>query len=146
MEVIQKLNTQFRKDQKVSPIRIKGLLKKREETLENFLIKFFVTWNQEKETIFVKTKEVQTTTGKRRSIGDIFLLSLYYYPKTTLREVIDIIYDVLFQEVPNFRSSYCHTIHKRVFYKGGPNQHSHLFDGELPDEHKLTVAEWKQKT
>lgn len=98
-------------------IRLQGVLKNRKESIKEFLIKFITKWNNEKNTIFVNSKEVQTDTGRRRSLGDIFMILRYYYPTITLREVIQLLYvDWITLGDINFRSCYCHTINKRVWY------------------------------
>ena len=111
-------------------IRIQGLLKKhagyngRKETPKEFLIKFFKEWNLEKNTLFIETSEIQTVAGRRRSLGDIFMIMKYYYPTITLKEVCKL----LIIEIPSvitqgFRTSYCTNINKRVWYysEGLPN-------------------------
>lgn len=35
----------------LQPIRIQGLLRNRKETLSQFLTKFFIKWNKEKDTL-----------------------------------------------------------------------------------------------
>lgn len=133
------LKSSFAKD----PLRMQGLLKKRKESLEEFLINFFSNYNQNKETLYVETKEVQTKIGKRRSIGDIYAICKYYYPTATIRDVVNIVYNVLPTEVPRFRSSLCSQINKRVFYQGAENQESNIYNSNSPDEFGLTVEQWK---
>lgn len=129
---------------KEKPIRIQGLLKKRKETFEEFLYKFFTDWNKTKNTLYVSHAEVQTEPDKRRSIGDIFLILNYYYPNIGFKKVVKFLYNEAFKEIPRFRSSYCHTINKRVFYQGGEHEISQLFDEDEVDEYDLTVPEWKK--
>lgn len=103
-------------------IRLERLNRDRgRQTLQQFLIMFFEEYNREKATIYVDTadtnREVQTPINRRRSLGDIFMICRYYYPTCTLREVLSLLYTTL----PNhfargFRTSYCHTILKRVWY------------------------------
>lgn len=99
-------------------IRFEKLLKKNiPSNLTDFLIKFFTTYNVEKNTIYVDDKEVQTQLGKRRSLGDIFKLCKYYFPNCTLREVLVLLYNTLPTKITSgFRTSYCNTIKKRVWY------------------------------
>lgn len=118
-----------------SPVRIQGILKKRTESPIEFLNKFFTEWNDEKNTIFVDTKEVQTESGKRRSLGDIYMIMKYYYPALSLLDVIDLMYVKLINNYTCFRTSYCNTIKRRVWYHqeggGGPN---HVYNKESKDE------------
>lgn len=126
------------------PIRVQGLLKKRKETFEEFLYKFFTDWNKTKNTIYVENSKVQTEPDKRRSIGDIFLILNYYYPNIGLKKVIKFLYEDAFNKIPRFRSSYCYTIQKRVFYQGHENENSNIFDDDQPDEYDLTVEDWQE--
>lgn len=143
MAGIRLINKSLKETYAKDPLRIRGLLKKRNETLEEFLIKFFNNYNNNKETLFVETKEVQTPPGKRRSIGDIYAICKYYYPTCTIRDVVNIVYNVLPTEVPRFRSSLCNQIKKRVFYQGTEDQQAELYNTKNPDEFGLTVEEWK---
>lgn len=98
-------------------IRLPGLLRNRKtQTLESFLTKFFIEWNVEKITIFVDDSTEQTGINKRRSLGDIYIICKYYYPNCTLKEVLTLLYVTLNNNLTGFRTSYCHTIKKRVWY------------------------------
>lgn len=129
------------------PLRIRGLLRKRTETLEQFLILFFTKWNVEKETIYVNNGHTQTEPGKRRSIGDIYRIVKYYYRKTTLKEVKDVLIN-LFPEsgtantVDRLRSSKCSMIHKRVYYQGNTSQGSEIANKSSNDEYGYTWEQW----
>jgi len=105
------------------PIRLERLLKRRTETPKQFLIKFFASgedteaWNLTRDTIFVDDNTVQTPKNKRRSLGDIFMILKYYYPNITLKEVIQLLYVDLMNELHiGLRTSNCSEIHKRVWY------------------------------
>lgn len=115
-----------------SPIRLERLLKHRSETLEQFLTKFFKgdidngveAWNDTRNTIFVTGDGIQTEMGKRRSLGDIFMICRYYYPNCSLQVVVKLLYVTLMNDLDEgLRSSLCSRIHKRVWYydadKGG---------------------------
>lgn len=143
MAGIRIINKSLKETYAKDSLRIRGLLKKRNETLEEFLIKFFNNYNNNKETLFVETKEVQTPPGKRRSIGDIYAICKYYYPTCTIRDVVNIVYNVLPTEVPRFRSSLCSQIKKRVFYQGTEDQQSAMYNTSNPDEFGFTIEDWK---
>lgn len=143
MAGIRLINKSLKETYAKDSLRIRGLLKKRNETLEEFLIKFFNNYNNNKETLFVETKEVQTPPGKRRSIGDIYAICKYYYPTCTIRDVVNIVYNVLPTEVPRFRSSLCSQIKKRVFYQGTEDQQSAMYNTSNPDEFGFTIEDWK---
>lgn len=99
------------------PIRLEKTKKKRKETLREFLVLFFTEWNNEKNTIYVDNKEVQTDTKRRRSLGDIYMICKYYYPDTDLEAVLHELLIGLREHFPTgFRTSYCNTIFKRVWY------------------------------
>lgn len=99
------------------PIRLERLLKRRTETLQRFLERFFQDWNDDRNTIYVDDSSVQTEMGRRRSLGDIYMICKYYYPTCTLNEVLNLLYNVLPTSMPDgFRTSYCNTILKRVWY------------------------------
>lgn len=116
-----------------TPIRIRGLLRKRTETLQEFLIKFFTKWNIERATIWVDEDTIQTEADKKRSLGDIFKICLYYYPNCTLEEVIQELYVNLPEyfdrthENTGFRTCVCQQIHKRVWWyaEGDDNNVNH---------------------
>lgn len=98
-------------------IRIQGLLRRRRESLQEFLVRFFQEWNLEKNTIYVDDSAVQTAPNKRRSLGDIYMICKYYYPNCTLNEVLNLLYNVIPTVITRgYRTSYCFTINKRVWY------------------------------
>jgi len=143
MAGIRAINTQLKTNFAKDSLRMEGLLKKRQETLEQFLINFFNVHNNNKNTLFAETKEIQTIPGKRRSIGDIYAICKYYYPTCTVRDVVNIVYNVLPTEVPRFRSSLCNQIKKRVFYQGTEDQQSAMYNTSNPDEFGFTIEDWK---
>jgi hypothetical protein len=127
-------------------VRLQGFYKsqKKELSLKEFLINFFTQYNNENKTIYKDDKSTQTDVGKRRSLGDIFLICKYYYPKATLKEVVEILYNDLFNDIPRFRSSACYQIKKRVFYQGNANQKSEVYDLDDNDEWKVKFNDWKE--
>lgn len=99
-------------------IRLEKLLKKNiPKTVDEFLVKFFKTYNVEKNTIYVDDKQLQTIAERRRSLGDIYKICKYYYPDVSLKEVLSLLYKKLPTMITDgFRTSYCSTINKRVWY------------------------------
>jgi hypothetical protein len=97
------------------PLRLKGLLKKRTEPLPEFFEEFFTRWNDTKPTIYVNNHHVQTDIGKRRSLGDIYLICKYYYPNCRLKDVVKLLYTST-ANIEGFRTSYCNQMKKRAFY------------------------------
>ena len=139
---IREINKKLKNDFAPRELRIQGLLKKRKETLEQFLIKFFNKWNKEKNTLYVDTEEIQTPPNKRRSFGDIYAIIKYYYPKTNVREIKTLLYENLLEHVPNFRTSPCNQIKKRVWYQGTPEQQTGIIKRDHFDEFGMTVQQW----
>lgn len=114
-----KIVERFKNDNPKGAIRFERLNKtgRKDKTVKEFLKRFFEEFNDEKNTIFVVDSTIQTDTGRRRSIGDIYHLVKYYYPNATLKEI----YQILMIDFPKeyqrgFRSSYCSTIKKYVWY------------------------------
>ncbi len=125
-----------------TPLRVRGLFKKRKETLNEFITKFLSNWNLKNDTIYVDTEEVQCSPDRRRSLGDIYNICLYYYPKCTIEEVATMLY-ILCDEDEGFRTSYCYTICKRVFYfeEGSPNE---IINRSKADEFGYTFECWNE--
>lgn len=128
-------------------IRLEKTLKKRKESIEDFLIKFFKEWNNEKRTIYCDDEETQTEVGKRRSLGDIYMICKYYYPNCTLKEIIKLLYITL----PNheefeqgYRTCRCNTIHKRVWYYA-EDRESELLNPTANDEYGHTHVWYREQ-
>lgn len=122
------------------PIRLEKTKKKRKELLHDFLIKFFTEWVNERATVYVDTKEVQTKTKgqhktMRRSLGDIYMICKYYYPDIDLGDVVHELYINLPQSIQKgFRSSYCFALNKRTFYYD-PDQANQVYNKTNNDEY-----------
>ena len=102
-------------------IRLEKTLKNRNESLFTFISTFLMDWNNTRKTIYVDNKEMQTDIGKRRSLGDIYMICKYYYHACTLKDVLKILYIDLSKH-DGFVNSKCDDIHKRVW----------RYDKELP--------------
>lgn len=101
-------------------IRLRPFFKKdlKGVTVKDFIIKFLKDYNNndELENISVDEEEVMCEQGRRRSGGDIFRLCKYYYPKTTLQEVLTILDDIVKADTKKeYKSQICSQINKRVF-------------------------------
>lgn len=124
-------------------IRLENLLRSTatKPGLQGFLIKFFKEWNAEKRTIYKDDSSLQTPVGRRRSLGDVYILCKYYFPEVTLKEVIEQLYVELPKIITRgYRSCKCGQIHKRVWYyqEGGDNAYNNSSD---QDEYNNT-REW----
>jgi hypothetical protein len=109
--------------------------------LKDFIILFFVGLNKYFTTVEVESGNLRTNRNKRRSIGDVYRIVKHYYPEVTLPELFTKM-DNIFGREEGFRSSYCTTINKRVYY------YSRL-DGSIVnlttrDEYGLTYDDWRR--
>lgn len=128
--VLNKIDKAFPK-----PLKLANISKKKKESLHEFLIRFFTMLNNANATVFAGTKEIQTPAGRRRSLGDIYIICKYYYPNVTLEEVLGELYVGLPQHFPKgFRTSYCSFICKRVWYYS-PNEPSAVYNKDTTDEY-----------
>lgn len=133
--------------------RLTRILKNRRETPKDFLIKFFKGtgdmeqgWNYSRNTIYIDNEEIQTQMGKRRSLGDIFIIMKYYYPNITLKEVVKLLYVDLFTvmgENPGLRTSICNQINKRVWYY--EDTQSAIMNSTVNDEYGNNFEYYKTK-
>ena len=114
------------------------------KTVKEFLINFFTTYNNDHATIYVDRKDVQTTTGRRRSLGDIYKICKYYYPNVTLTEVVKLLFkDLQIHFKTGFRHSYCGVINKRVFYYSP--QETNFEQDTRADEYGKNLEYYKSK-
>lgn len=122
-------------------VRLPGLLRNRgTQSLQAFLQEFFTNWNEDKDTIYADNRDVQTEAGKRRSVGDIFMICKYYYPTCTLKQVYNALLNQLPTSMPSgFRTSKCSTINKRVWYFDDELESGQL-DLERADEYGNKIA------
>jgi hypothetical protein len=137
-------------------IRLEKTLRNRKtQTLKDFIKIFFEEWNGNndnnseqgdfKNTIYVDNHSIQTGWGKRRSIGDLFMICRYYFPNCTLKQVYQILLIDLYNEFENgFRTSKCNTIGKRVWYYDNEDDKGQL-DLNTPDEYNNTISIYLQK-
>lgn len=132
--------------EKERPIRLSNLLKKNiPATLEEFLIKFYTVYNNEdgKDTIYIDDKLIQTENGRRRTIGDLYLICHYYFPSCTLKEVANILINILPNKLNGgYRSSWCNQINRRTYYFDTTEGENGVFDKNNKDEFGYTYAKW----
>ncbi len=125
-------------------IRLCPLIRKRKENLEEFLIKFFDVFNEELDTIYTDNRSVQTPAGKRRSLGDIYQICRYYYSDCTLKEVINLLYNVLPSSMEEgFRNSYCGETKKRMWYFD-PHDETEFLNNDKLDEFGKIAAFYRK--
>lgn len=126
-------------------IRLSRTLRKRKETLEEFLFKFFTEWNiadseDAKITKWEDTDEEQCLAGRRRSLGDLYMICKYYYPTINLKDVLNVLYVKLPARMnQGWKSCICSEIRKRVwFYSNGQSNNNN--QAENNDEHSHTYS------
>jgi len=110
--------------------------RKKTETFEEF-IKLFFERNAEFATVWSNTGYEQTSKGRRRSLGDIFMICKYYYPNISLETIIRWLYG---KDTPGGR--YCGTVDKRVF-RG--NYQGVLNDLDIEDEYGNLITFYTEK-
>lgn len=110
--------------------------------IEEFIKRFFKTYNNDLITAFADNGNEQTRAGARRSGGDIFRICKYYYPKTTLEEVMKTI-DKLHQEGLGdnkyLKSQVCRQVNKRVY---NTDSRTTVFHKEEKDEFNRLVGDY----
>lgn len=83
-------------------------------TVEEFIKKFFKSYNNQFGTEYVHSKKGQSRRGARRSVGDMTKITQYYFPKATLTEVRDIMNRMVSKG--QLSVFICNSVHKRVFW------------------------------
>ncbi len=96
-------------------------IRKKIEGKDEFMKKFFER-NAKYETIHPGNGHTQNVRGARRSLGDIYMIVKYYYPKCTLESILPYFYGNTEQRIPNMISQFCQGTQKRVYRpKAGNN-------------------------
>lgn len=116
-------------------LRLKPLEKKniRNLSLEEFIYKFLSDYSKRIITVNVPNEDLQTDIGKRRSAGDIFRICKYYYPSTTLEDVLKVL-DAISGD-NNIYSSICYMIHKRTYrHEEKEDKDGDVYDTSIKDE------------
>lgn len=142
-EIVEKTKRTLDTEFELLPIRLENMLRKRRESLREFLYLFFTDWNFEKNTIVKGTKRLQCEKGCRRSLDDIYGIVKYYYRGATLLDVVDILHNDLMKR-DGFRTSPCTTIEKRVYYYEKESRNL-VFMTEWIDQHGLNYNQWTRK-
>lgn len=88
------------------------------DSLEDFVKSFVLSYRHHYCTINA-LGNIICYPGKRRSIGDIFLICKYYYPGCTLQQVLGILVGLL--EDNKISGGWCSTINKFVFHYDSSN-------------------------
>lgn len=112
---------------------------KTEDTLEEFIANFLTKHNIIYHTTYKSSDRLQTTNGKRRSIGDIYMICKTYFPDCTLRDVFKFMYITLPTVCPSIGSIVCGQINKRVWWIYGSVRFSH---SDMKDEYGYTQQDY----
>ena len=104
-------------------------------TIEQWLRKFLNELNYEKDTLNAN-EEIDTSAGRRRSLGDIYRIARTYYPKLKLKELASTLYSIRNE----FHYSFCNTIKKQVFYSEKDSANRQEFNHE--DEYGRTLESY----
>ena len=105
----EELQQRIIKDFDAKTLKFAVFVRKKSETFEEFKTLFFGR-NNEFDTVYSENNNVQTTKGRRRSLGDIFMICKYYYPNISLSTVIAWLYSPEY-----FKGQYCSEVKKRVW-------------------------------
>jgi hypothetical protein len=104
--------------EEIPELRLKGYFKKEadeltiDEFIESFLehmVEDYATINSETKTLITKSNVI------RRSLGEIYQITKYYYPKTKLQDVITSLFSRV-GKIYGWRYTYCHQKNKKMFY------------------------------
>lgn len=100
------------------PLRFKGFYKSKlkNKSLGTFIELLLTSYSKKYITINANNRKEQCSPrSHRRSLGDIYSICKYYYPKCTLKKVIKELFSLV-GEVQGFRYTYCSIHSKKMFY------------------------------
>lgn len=86
-------------------------------------------------TYYAYTNEKQCGKGRLRSLGELFLITMYYYPNITFKEFLKI-----FKPYEKYSGHICTTINRRVYFK---NIYP-MENADIRDEFGYTIKNWKK--
>ena len=117
---------------------------------EYFITRGIFEYNDEYHTYSVKGNR-QSDMDTWRSVGDMYRITKYYYPDTTLLEYLKIFYKDFFgksfktlndQSNLPYRGQFCPDVNKKVFKKNWSGGGRWLYDILKKDEFGRTIPEW----
>jgi len=133
----EELQQRIIKDFNGKTLKFAVFVRKKSETFEEFKKQFFQR-NDEFDTVYSENNTIQTTRGRRRSLGDIFMICRYYYPNIHLSTVIAWLYSPDY-----FKGLFCGGVHKRVWrMEYNKMNHENLKDeyGNLTSYYKTILS------
>lgn len=114
-----------------SGLKFKGFTKEDVGTnLESFLENILI-YNNKYPTVYTTNGQTQTGAGKRRSIGDLFRLTYFYFPKITLTTLYTSLLKLVIEK--KALSSICEATGLRV-YRAAKDGEITYFNGTPTDE------------
>jgi len=122
-------------------LKLKGLTKPEQKSPQSFLKAFFSNYNKKLETVYVSNGKIQCMPGKRRSIEDIFLITVHYYPKASLTKLYTELLKLITQDL--VVSGLCKVIHKRVYRGVTSSDNGGYINGTLIDEFGIDLKTFK---
>lgn len=113
-----------------------------------FIKKFIHYFNNEYSTYSSLERYPEKICGvyRRRSLGDIYLITKYYFPKITVLETLQIL--CILMKTKEINGSYCRTINKFVFHNERNNYRGHNHPVEYCNDKNITfenVSEYIEK-
>lgn len=121
-------------------LKLKGLVKPDEKNPQDFLRRFFSHYNKKLETVYKSNGAIQCLPGKRRSIQDIYLIVLNYFPKASLTKLYTEILNLIAENL--VISGICLNIKCRV-YRGVNSNEKGYINGVLSDEFSTDLKTFK---
>lgn len=121
-------------------LKLKELVKPDEKNPQDFLRRFFSYYNKKLETVYKSNGQIQCLPGKRRSIQDIYLITLHYFPKASLTKLYTEILRLISENL--VISGICLDIRKRV-YRGTSSGEKGYINGVLCDEYEIDLKTFK---
>lgn len=121
-------------------IRQKGLKKSEiPKTVEEFVEKFLSDYSKKYDSIYLNRKS-QCSKGKRRSLGEIFMICRYYYPTCTLKQVFKALHKLV-ETKRGYVTSWCRQTERRMWYyaKGREN---YVYNTGRIEEYGYTFGEY----
>lgn len=104
----------------------------RTEKKPEFMANFFDR-NNKYNTIFSLSQAPMCSVGRRRSLGDIYMMVKYYYPRATLSSIIPYLYGE--DKLGNLKSQFCSSTNKRVFRRDDESLEGRERHPNDPDEY-----------
>ena len=107
-------------------------------TYSEFIIDFLLKHNNDKISVDSVSGRSNCSTKRRRSAYDIYLITKFYYPSVTFKEVLMIL--CILVENYSINASYCSDICKYVFYTSKISDYSNLLRRfEFADNNQITL-------